>query len=92
MLKHNFTEPQSLDTDFYSSLLNQDMSKIIESVFDYDMEEYYSIINEISQMSNEEDANKIFYEYCTNNHIDLDSKEVESFKSMIYQYFTKSYS
>lgn len=88
----NFAEPQTLDTDFFSSLLTQDMSKIIESVFDYDMEEYYSIINEVSQTRNEEDANKIFYEYCTNNHIDLNSKEVESFKSMIYQYFTKSYS
>ncbi|MCW8848523.1 MAG: hypothetical protein OQJ81_00985 [Melioribacteraceae bacterium] len=77
--ENNFTEPQDLNTDFYSSLLTQDMSKIIESVFDYDMEEYYSIINEVSQTSNEEDANKIFYEYCNNNHIDFDSKQISVF-------------
>ena len=92
LIDQNSEESQSLETDFFSSLLSKDMSQIIESVFDYDMEEYYSIVNEVSQSNNEEEANKIFDEFCIKNNTELDSKEVESFRSLIYQYFTKTYS
>ena len=92
LIDQNSEDSQSEENNFFSSLLSKDMSKIIESVFDYDMEEYYSIINEVSQTNNEEEANKIFDEFCLKNHIELDLKEVESFRTMISQYFTKTYS
>ncbi len=56
------------------------------------MEEYYSIINKISLCENDDEATDILENYCLNNNISLDSKEVDTFKSIISEHFTKSYS
>lgn len=88
----NYNYDRNSTTSFTSLLLSKDMSKIIEFVFDYDMEEYYSIINKISLCGLDDEATDVLENYCLNNHIDLDSKEVDTFRSIISEHFTKSYS
>ena len=90
--QEDFNIDDNSSNSFSGLLLSKDMSKIIELIFDYDMEEYFSIINKMSFCDNEDAAMQILEDYCNNNHIELASKEVETFKSIISEYFTKTYS
>lgn len=91
-VNNNYNFDGNSNLSFTGLLLTKDMSKIIEFVFDYDMEEYYSIINNISLCGNDDEATDILETYCLNNNIDLDSKEVDTFRLIISEHFTKSYS
>ena len=78
--------------DFSDALVSKDMTRIIESIFDYDMEDYHSMINSISGAANETQAIEFAEEYCRINHIEITSNEVVEFKSLISEYFAKAYS
>ena len=77
---------------FADLISSKDVTKIIEIIFDYDMEDYHSLINKISESSNESEAFKITDDYCQQNHIEIFSNEVETFKSLISEYFTQAFS
>ncbi len=78
--------------DFSDALVSKDMTRIIESIFDYDMEDYHSMINSISGAANEIQAIEFTEEYCRINHIEITSNEVLEFKALISDYFAKAYS
>jgi len=77
---------------FSDLIVSKEMTKIIEAIFDYDMEDYHSMINKISNSLDESEAIKIIETYCNINNIEISSKEVEEFKSYIIEYFAKTYS
>jgi len=79
-------------SNFSGMLASRDVTKIIEIIFDYDMEDYYSLINKISESNSENSAIQFTDEYCQNNHVDISSNEVEKFKSLISEYFTRALS
>ena len=81
----------SIYSNFAELLSQNDMTKIIEHIFDYDMEDYHFAIDRISNSENEENAVNFIDGYCQENHIDRSSSEVEHFKSLISEYFTQAY-
>ena len=66
------------------------MTNIIETIFDYDMEDYYQLIGEISNSSTEQEGIKVTNNYCGNNHIDILNDEVMIFKSLISDFFSQT--
>lgn len=84
---------ENINCDSFSSMLSfLNMSRIIEYVFDYDMEDYHSIIDQISQSESELQALKITEEYCINNNIEMEATEVNTFRTLISEFFSKAYS
>lgn len=69
----------------------KDMTRVIESIFDYDMEDYHSILQKISDTKSESDAFQIIDNYCSNNSINKASKDSQYFRSLISEYFKKVY-
>jgi hypothetical protein len=88
--KSSFEQSENYE-DFAVMLASRNMTKIIESVFDYDMEDYHSIIEQISKATCENDAFQFTDEYCNNNHIEISASEVVLFKSLISEYFSRAY-
>ncbi len=80
-------EKERSSIDVSKLIENKNMSKIIESIFDYDMQEFTGVIEEFTECSNLEEAlnklNDIFDKY----HIEPDSKEGQTFKSIIEENF-----
>lgn len=87
-------DPQSDVKVIYSTfnefISTRNMSNIIETIFDYDMEDYYGIVGKISNAFNENEALRITNDYCKNNHIDILNNDVIEFKTYITEYFTQS--
>ena len=71
-------------------LLQKEMTNIIETIFDYDMEDYHKIIRTISNSSNEKEGLEIADSYCKSNHVDTFHDDVIEFKSYISDYFSQS--
>lgn len=62
---------------------HEDMPRIIEVVFDYDMIAFNDICNKISECSQENEALLLIDNYCKENRINLEGKETNLFKSLI---------
>ena len=73
--------------DLAEILENKEMTKIIEVIFDYDIEDFASLLDEISNCRNSDDANLVINETLAERHISRSSKEAEAFKSIISEYF-----
>ncbi|MHB8930028.1 MAG: hypothetical protein ACYC5R_05465 [Melioribacteraceae bacterium] len=69
-------------------LEHKDMTKIIEVIFDYDIEDFASLLDEISTCRNLDDANLVINQTLAERHISRSSKEAEAFKSIISEYFS----
>ena len=69
-------------------LEHKDMTKIIEVIFDYDIEDFASLLDEISNCRNLDDANLVINQTLAERHISRSSKEAEAFKSIISEYFS----
>lgn len=83
-------EPESLyspSIDISVLLENKKITKIIEMVFDYDMEEFASAIEKISECKNEIEALATVDEIAKKLFIDLSSKEIKVFKNIISDFF-----
>ncbi len=80
-------EDEKKSIDVSKLIENKNMSKIIESIFDYDMNEFTSVIENLSDSENEEEANKKLDSVFERYHIKPDSKEGETFKNIIKDYF-----
>jgi hypothetical protein len=73
--------------DLAEILEHKEMTKIIEVIFDYDIEDFASLLDEISNCRNSDDANLVINETLAERHISRSSKEAEAFKSIISEYF-----
>ncbi|MCB0752465.1 MAG: hypothetical protein KDC52_13415, partial [Ignavibacteriae bacterium] len=83
-------EVKVIYSTFQEFLLQKEMTNIIETIFDYDMEDYYQLIGEISNSSTEQEGIKVTNNYCGNNHIDILNDEVMIFKSFISDFFSQT--
>ena len=75
--------------DMSEILENKNMTKIIENIFDYDMEDFANTIDLISECPTKAEAILLVNELFENNNIKPNSKEAETFKSIISEYFDK---
>ncbi|MBL1213757.1 MAG: hypothetical protein HND52_10410 [Ignavibacteriae bacterium] len=73
--------------DMSDLVQNKKMTKIIEVVFDYDMEDYSNTIEQISNCSNSDEANKVLDKLYSTNRVNSKSKEAHLFKELISEYF-----
>jgi hypothetical protein len=75
--------------DIAELLEHKDMTRIIEVIFDYDIEEFANTLDEISGCVSLEDALVVLNQSLMNRNISRNSKEAEAFKSIISQYFNR---
>jgi len=71
-------------------LEDREITKIIETIFDYDIEDFSNILESISNCDSIEEANQIINEALLNRNLSTSSKEAELFKSIISEYFKSS--
>lgn len=74
--------------DVAELLEHKEMTKIIEMIFDYDIEEFANTLDEISNCQSFDDAVVVINQSLKNRNISSNSKEAEAFKSIISKYFT----
>jgi hypothetical protein len=92
---NEITEEESIEDlsnpkmDVAELLEHKEMTKIIEVIFDYDIEEFANTLDEISGCQSLDDAFVFINQSLRNRSISSNSKEAESFKSIISQYFNK---
>jgi hypothetical protein len=83
----NEFELDSKKIDMSDLVQNKKMTKIIEVIFDYDMEDYSNTIEQISECTNLDDAKSILDKLFSTNRISSKSKEAHLFKELISEYF-----
>ncbi|MCL6098537.1 MAG: hypothetical protein M1391_08180, partial [Bacteroidetes bacterium] len=88
MLKENFVQPQpSLPKlDLAELLERKEMTKIIETIFDYDIEDFANTLEEISQCKELEDAQSVINRTLVSRHIPRSNKEAEAFITIISEF------
>jgi hypothetical protein len=84
-----FKENGKQKMDIAELLEHKDMTRIIEVIFDYDIEEFANTLDEISGCVSLEDALVVLNQSLKNRNISRNSKEAEAFKSIISQYFNR---
>ncbi len=87
--KDLFEENSKQKMDIAELLEHKDMTRIIEVIFDYDIEEFANTLDEISGCVSLEDALVVLNQSLMNRNINRNSKEAEAFKSIISQYFNR---
>nr|MDA3862146.1 hypothetical protein [Melioribacteraceae bacterium] len=73
--------------DISMLLENKKITKIIEVVFDYDMEEFANAIDKISECRNETEAHSAIDDVARKSYIDKSVKEIKVFKNIISEFF-----
>lgn len=73
--------------DITEMLENKKMSKILDVIFDYDMEDFANAIDKITESKSEEEAFMIIDNLCESAQISTSSKEAKTFKSIVSDYF-----
>ncbi len=68
-------------------LENKNMTRIIEVVFDYDMEDFANTIEKISECEDKSSALSVLSNVFETNRINPTSKDAEALKEIISQYF-----
>lgn len=76
--------------DISELLENKNMTKIIQVVFDYDMEEFANSIERICGSSSKQEAFIKLEEVLEINHVNPSSKEAQAFREIIAEYFDQS--
>ncbi len=84
---HKDEDESKSGVDLTHMLEHRDMTKIIETIFDYDIEDFANTLDEITGCRNEDDALIVVNQTLKNRHISTSSKEAELFKTLISQYF-----
>ncbi len=89
ILKKNSVQPQQPfpKLDLAELLERKEMTKIIETIFDYDIEDFANTMEEISQCRNYEDARIVLNRTLINRHISHSSKKAETFRTIISEFF-----
>lgn len=75
------------DIDIEKLLKNRKVSKIIENVFDYDMDEFTKTIEKISICASKEEALLIIEDIAHGSFLDESSREIRNFKKIISDLF-----
>lgn len=73
--------------DLAEILEHKEMTKIIEIIYDYDIEDFAKTFDEISNCKNADDAHLVINQTLIAHRIDRNSKEAETFRSIISEYF-----
>jgi len=79
---------ESFKVDLAEVLEHKEMTKIIEVIYDYDIEDFAKTLDEISNCKNADDAHLVINETLTARRINRNSKEAETFRSIISEYFS----
>lgn len=83
-------EKQSASKVELAELLERkEMTKIIEILFDYDIEEFSNTLEQIVVCDNLDDANKILNSTLKKNKVSRRSKEAETFRQIISEFFNR---
>ncbi len=73
--------------DLAEILEHKEMTKIIEVIYDYDIEDFAKTLDEISNCKNADDAHLVINQTLIARRINRNSKEAETFRSIISEYF-----
>ncbi|NJD23383.1 MAG: hypothetical protein FIA82_12060 [Melioribacter sp.] len=84
-LQHESDE--SFKVDLAEILEHKEMTKIIEVIYDYDIEDFAKTLDEISSCKNADDAHLVINQTLITRRINRNSKEAETFRSIISEYF-----
>ncbi|MCL6098175.1 MAG: hypothetical protein M1391_06350 [Bacteroidetes bacterium] len=89
MLKENFVQhqPSLPKLDLAELLERKEMTKIIETIFDYDIEDFANTLEEISLCKELEDAQSVINRTLASRHISRSTKEAEAFITIISEFF-----
>ncbi|MCX7797157.1 MAG: hypothetical protein N2249_00860 [Melioribacter sp.] len=66
---------------------DKEVTRIIEVIFDYDIEDFSNVLEMLSDCNTQEEAFLFVDKVLSNRNFDLKSKEAELFKSVISKYF-----
>lgn len=89
-LKHSGVENKSSSKlDISEILEHKNMTRIIEVVFDYDIEDFANVLDEISNCRNVDDAIYVVHEVLAARKISRNSKEAETLREIITEYFSR---
>lgn len=83
--QENSDEP--IKVDLAEILEHKEMTKIIEVIYDYDIEDFAKSLDEISNCKNAEDAHVVINQMLLTRRISRKSKEAETFRTIISEYF-----
>jgi hypothetical protein len=75
--------------DISEILEHKNMTRIIEVVFDYDIEDFANVLDEISNCHNIDDAFYIIHEVLASRKINRNSKEADTLREFITEYFNR---
>jgi len=78
---------ESFKVDLAEILEHKEMTKIIEVIYDYDIEDFAKTLDEISCCRNADDAHLVINQTLITRRINRNSKEAEIFRSIISEYF-----
>ncbi|MEW6702306.1 MAG: hypothetical protein AB1298_06260, partial [Bacteroidota bacterium] len=76
-----------MKVDLAEILEHKEMTRIIEVIFDYDIEDFAKMMDEISNCRNIDDAYTVINNTLAARRINRNSKEAETFRSIISEYF-----
>lgn len=80
---------ENIKVELTDLLEHKDMTKIIEVIFDYDIEEFANVIDEISNCKFIDDAHVVLNQTFRNHNISRTSKEATAFREIISEYFKR---
>jgi len=86
-IQQKFEEQTKLELS--EILEHKNITKIIETIFDYDIEDFANMLDEISESKNVDDAHFIINETLAARRINRNSKEAETLRDIISEYFDK---
>ncbi|MCF8243123.1 MAG: hypothetical protein K9J16_17235 [Melioribacteraceae bacterium] len=83
----SFSDNQKPTIDIGELLENKHVDRIVEVVFDHDMEEFANVIEKISEAESKDEAFEIINTVFESYEINPSSKEAEHLKEIISEYF-----
>lgn len=87
IIQHKFEEQTKLELS--EVLEHKNITKIIEVIFDYDIEDFATMLDEISNCKNVDDALFVINETLATRRINRNSKEAETLRDIISEYFNR---
>ncbi|KUO60265.1 hypothetical protein APF79_01220 [bacterium BRH_c32] len=79
-----------VEIDIAELLEHKNMTKVIEVIFDYDVEEFTNTIEEVCKCRNLDDALLVLNEKIKQHYSDVNSKEANQFREIITEYYNKA--
>ncbi|MCK9281187.1 MAG: hypothetical protein M0P71_11245 [Melioribacteraceae bacterium] len=80
----------NIEIDIAELLEHKNMTKVIEVIFDYDVEEFTNTIEDVCKCRNIDDALLVLNEKIKQHYSDVNSKEANQFREIITEYYNKA--